>query len=149
MRLANSYFHLLCAGDVGLFSSRGFVLSNRYYSRLLFVVRVMNYKRKETIGNATLYLGDCMEVMPLLDKVDAVVTDPPYGTTACKWDNVIPFNLMWENCEKLRQEKTPVILFGSEPFSSSLRMHNIKNYKYDWIWNKKLAGNGILEKNNH
>ena len=106
----------------------------------------MTYRRKEVIGKATLYLGDCMEVMPLLDKVDAVVTDPPYGTTACKWDNIIPFDEMWKCCEKVRNEKTPIILFGSEPFSSSLRMTNIKNYKYDWVWTKKLAGNGILAK---
>ena len=98
----------------------------------------------------TIYNGDCLEVMDYLIeqgiKVDAIITDPPYGTTACNWDNVIPFDKMWERLKLLRKEKTPVILCGSEPFSSHLRMSNIKEYKYDWIWNKKLAGNGILAK---
>jgi DNA modification methylase len=68
------------------------------------------------------------------------------GTTACKWDSVIPFDEMWNRIKLLRKEKTPIVLFGSEPFSSALRMSNIKEFKYDWIWDKKLAGNGILAK---
>ena len=68
------------------------------------------------------------------------------GTTACKWDSIIPFDLMWERLNKLIKPNGAIVLFGSEPFSSALRMSNIKNYKYDWIWNKKLAGNGILAK---
>ena len=74
-------------------------------------------------------------------KVDAIITDIPYGTTACKWDNVIPFEDMWERLNKLIEPNGAVVLFGSEPFSSALRMSNIKNYKYDWIWNKKKGGN--------
>ena len=97
-----------------------------------------------------LYQGDCLEIMDRLIeqgvKVDAIITDPPYGTTACKWDSVIPFDAMWERLKKLRKENTPIVLFGSEPFSSALRMSNIKEYKYDWVWNKKLAGNAILAK---
>jgi site-specific DNA-methyltransferase (adenine-specific) len=79
-------------------------------------------------------------------KFDAIITDPPYGTTACKWDSVIPFDKMWECLKNLRKENAPVILFGSEPFSSLLRCSNLKEFKYDWIWNKKLAGNGLLAK---
>ena len=98
----------------------------------------------------TIYNGDCLEVMDYLIeqgiKVDAIITDPPYGTTACKWDNVIPFDKMWDRLKLLRKDKTPIVLFGSEPFSSQLRVSNLKEYKYDWIWNKKLAGNGILAK---
>ena len=94
--------------------------------------------------------GDCLEVMDELIKqgirVDAIITDPPYGTTACKWDSIIPFNEMWGRLRLLRNNNTPIILFGSEPFSSALRMSNIKEYKYDWVWNKKLAGNAILAK---
>lgn len=97
-----------------------------------------------------LYNGDCLEVMDRLIeegvKVDCILTDPPYGTTACKWDTVIPFEAMWERLNKLIKPNGAIVLFGSEPFSSALRMSNIKNYKYDWIWNKKLAGNGILAK---
>ena len=91
-----------------------------------------------------LYQGDCLEVMDKLIadgiKVDAIITDPPYGTTACKWDSVIPFEPMWDRLKKLRNDNTPIVLFGSEPFSSALRMSNIENYRYDWIWHKNLSG---------
>lgn len=94
--------------------------------------------------------GECLAEMDNLImegvKVDAIITDPPYGTTACKWDTVIPFDAMWERLNKLIKPNGAIVLFGSEPFSSALRMSNIKNYKYDWVWNKKLAGNGILAK---
>lgn len=100
------------------------------------------------MGNICLYNGDCLEVMDKLIKdnvkVDAIITDPPYGTTACKWDSIIPFDEMWERLNRLRKENTPIVLFGSEPFSSALRMSNIKEYKYDWVWNKKKAGNIFL-----
>ena len=92
--------------------------------------------------------GDCLELMKDIPdgSVDLVLTDPPYGTTACKWDSVIPFEPMWEQLKRIIKLNGAICLFGSEPFSSSLRMSNIKNFKYDWIWNKKLAGNGILAK---
>ena len=97
-----------------------------------------------------LYHGDCLEIMDKLIeqgiKVDVVITDPPYGTTACKWDTVIPLEEMWERLNKLIKPNGAIVLFGSEPFSSQLRCSNLKNYKYDWVWNKKLAGNGILAK---
>jgi len=93
----------------------------------------------------TIYNGDCLEVMDYLIeqgiKVDAIITDPPYGTTACSWDNVIPFDKMWERLKLLRKDKTPIILFGSEPFSSQLRVSNLKDYKYDWIWEKEQGSN--------
>ena len=100
--------------------------------------------------NIQLYQGDCLEIMDKLIekgvKVDAIMTDPPYGTTACKWDTVIPFDEMWKRLNKLIKPNGAIVLFGSEPFSSKLRCSNLKNYKYDWVWNKKLAGNGILAK---
>lgn len=71
--------------------------------------------------------------------IDAIITDPPYGTTACKWDSVIPFELMWEQLNRIIKPNGAIVLFGSEPFSSSLRMSNIKNYRYDWIWEKTKA----------
>lgn len=76
-------------------------------------------------------------------KVDAIITDPPYGTTQCKWDSVIPFEDMWNKLSKLRGENSPIVLFGNEPFSSALRMSNIKEYKYDWKWDK-VTGTGHL-----
>lgn len=92
-----------------------------------------------------LYWGDCLKIMDGLIaegiKVDAIITDPPYGTTACKWDIVIPFDEMWKRIKALRHDNTPIVLFGSEPFSSALRMSNIKEYKYDWIWEKQKASN--------
>ena len=95
-----------------------------------------------------LFNGDCMEVMDSLIEqgvvVDAIITDPPYGTTACKWDSVIPFEPMWERLNKLIKPNGAIVLFGSEPFSSALRMSNIKRYKYDWVWDKK-AGLGFLD----
>jgi DNA modification methylase len=97
-----------------------------------------------------LYNGDCLEVMKLIpDKsIDAIITDPPYGTTACKWDSVIPFDLMWVQLNRIIKPNGAIVLFGSEPFSSALRMSNIKNYKYDWIWEKTKAGNFQLCKKN-
>ena len=82
--------------------------------------------------------GDCLEMMKGLESnsVDAIITDPPYGTTACKWDSVIPFDAMWEQLNRIIKPNGAIVLFGSEPFSSALRMSNIKNYKYDWVWKK-------------
>ena len=90
-----------------------------------------------------LRLGDCLEVMKLIPdgSIDAIITDPPYGTTACKWDSVIDFDLMWEQLNRIIKPNGAIVLFGSEPFSSYLRMSNIKNYKYDWKWDKDQAGN--------
>ena len=87
-----------------------------------------------------LYQGDCIEVMKDIEdgSVDLVLTDPPYGTTACKWDSVIPFEPMWEQLNRIIKPNGAICLFGSEPFSSALRMSNIKNFKYDWIWDKRI-----------
>ena len=95
-----------------------------------------------------LILGDCLEKLKDIpdNSVDLVLTDPPYGTTACKWDTVIPFAPMWEQIKRVRKERTACVLFGSEPFSSALRMSNIKEFKYDWIWNKKSVSNPQLAK---
>ena len=95
-----------------------------------------------------LYKGDCLEEMKKIESgsVDLVLTDPPYGTTACKWDSVIPFEPMWEQINRVIKKNGAVVLFGSEPFSSALRMSNIKNYKYDWIWNKSRASNFLQAK---
>ena len=97
-----------------------------------------------------LYNGDCLIEMDKLIKqnvkVDAIICDPPYGTTSCKWDTSIPFDEMWKRLNKLIKPNGAIVLFGSEPFSSALRMSNIKNYKYDWVWNKRLAGNVFLAK---
>ena len=92
--------------------------------------------------------GDCLEKMKdIPDKsIDMILADLPYGTTACKWDVIIPFEPLWKQYKRIIKDRGAIVLFGSEPFSSHLRMSNIKQYKYDWVWNKKLAGNGILAK---
>ena len=87
-----------------------------------------------------LYKGDCLEVMDKLIadgvEVDAIITDPPYGTTACKWDSVIPFDEMWERLNKLIKPNGAIVLFGSQPFTSALIMSNPKMFKYELIWHK-------------
>jgi len=93
-----------------------------------------------------LFHGDCVGTDSWLlrlsscnAKVDLVLADPPYGTTQCKWDSVIPFVPLWEGLNSLIDNNVPVCIFGMEPFSSALRMSNIKNFKYDWIWQKSQA----------
>ena len=97
------------------------------------------------MSDVKLYNGDCLEVMDRLIKegikVDAIITDPPYGTTICKWDSIIPFDKMWEKINNLIKPYKPVVLFGKEPFSSYLRTSNVENFKYDWIWKKDTKAN--------
>jgi site-specific DNA-methyltransferase (adenine-specific) len=92
-----------------------------------------------------LRLGDCLEVMKTIEdnSIDAIICDLPYGTTACKWDSVIDFDLMWEQLNRIIKPNGAIVLFGSEPFSSALRVSNIKNYKYDWVWKKNRSANFI------
>ena len=92
--------------------------------------------------------GNCLELMKDIKSgsVDAIICDPPYGTTACKWDSVIPFDLMWTQLNRVIKPNGAVVLFGSEPFSSALRMSNVKNYKYDIIWDKVLHSNPLIAK---
>ena len=92
--------------------------------------------------------GECLEQMKLIPSgsIDAIITDPPYGTTQCKWDSVIPFKPMWEQLSRIIKPNGAILLFGSEPFSSALRMSNIKNYKYDWVWEKSKATNFLNAK---
>ena len=82
--------------------------------------------------------GDCLEVMKQIpDKsVDLVLCDLPYNTIACKWDNLIPLDKLWEQYERIGTDICTFVLFGSEPFSTRLRMSNLNKYKYDWIWKK-------------
>lgn len=89
--------------------------------------------------------GEAIEEMDKLIaegiKVDAIITDPPYETTKLSWDKIIPFEPMWERLKLLRNDNTPIVLFGNEPFSSYLRISNIKEYKYDIYWEKERLTN--------
>lgn len=89
-----------------------------------------------------LYSGDCLEIMDKLIEqgvqVDCVLTDPPYGTTKCKWDSVIPFDEMWKRVNMLIKSNGAIILFGNEPFTSELIHSNLKAFKYRLDWDKKI-----------
>ena len=87
--------------------------------------------------------GDCLELMKdIPDKsVDMILCDLPYGTTKCKWDIIIPFEKLWEQYNRIIKDNGAIVLFGQEPFSSYLRISNIGNYKYDWIWEKERLTN--------
>ena len=92
-----------------------------------------------------LWNGDCLELMKdIPDKsIDMILCDLPYGTTQCKWDIIIPFDKLWEQYNRVIKDNGAIVLFGSEPFSSNLRLSNIKNYKYDWYFIKE-KGKGHL-----
>lgn len=89
-----------------------------------------------------LYCGDCLEIMPSLqEKVELVLTDPPYGTTQCKWDSVIPFDKMWGAIFGVSKKSTTYIFTSAQPFSSLLVGSNVKNFCYEWVWVKsKITG---------
>ena len=87
--------------------------------------------------------GDCLEVMKSIpDKsIDMILCDLPYGTTACKWDIIIPFKPLWEQYNRIIKDNSAIVLFGSQPFTSALIMSNLKMFKYEWIWEKDAGSN--------
>ena len=87
--------------------------------------------------------GDCLERMKEIESgsVDLILTDPPYGTTACKWDSVIDLPLVWEQLKRIIKSNGAIVLFGNEPFSSHVRLSNLIDYKYDWKWDKVRGSN--------
>ena len=94
----------------------------------------------------TIYHGDCLEIMPdlLANSVDAIITDLPYGTTACKWDVVIPFEPMWVQVKRVLKKNGVFVTTASQPFTSALIMSNPKMFKYEWIWAKSNPSNIAL-----
>lgn len=95
-----------------------------------------------------LYCGDCLEVMKSIPEhsVDLIVCDPPYGTTSCAWDTVITFDLMWSSFHRVIKPNCAIVIFGTEPFSSMLRMSNVREFKYDLIWKKSKSGSAFTAK---
>lgn len=87
--------------------------------------------------------GDCLELMKNIPNgsIDMILCDLPYGTSACKWDSVLPFEELWTQYERVIKDNGAIVLFGSEPFSSALRMSNLELYKYDWKWEKPSGAN--------
>ena len=87
--------------------------------------------------------GNCLELMNNIadNSIDLILCDLPYGTTACSWDTIIPFDKLWEHYCRIIKDKGNIILFGQEPFSSICRMSNLKMYRYDWVWVKQRPSN--------
>jgi site-specific DNA-methyltransferase (adenine-specific) len=96
----------------------------------------------------SLHHGDCLDILPTLEaqSVDAVICDPPYGTTACKWDSVIPFEPMWAALKRVIKPRGAIVLFGSQPFTSVLVVSNVKQFKHSWVWDKSQVSNPQLAK---
>lgn len=90
--------------------------------------------------------GDCLEVMKTIPNksVNMILSDLPYGTTACKWDTVIPFAPLWEQYKRIIKDNGAIILFGSEPFSSYLRLSSLDSFRYDWYWQKDKGSNFLF-----
>jgi len=92
---------------------------------------------------ANLMQGDCLEMMEEIPNgsVDMVLTDPPYGTTACKWDSIIPLDPMWEQLKRVIKPNGAIAMTASQPFTSILVASNIKQFKHEWIWKKNAGSN--------
>ena len=93
--------------------------------------------------NIQLMLGDCLERMAEIPNgsVDMVMADLPYGTTACKWDSVIPLDAMWSEYKRVCKPDAAIVLTATQPFTAALVMSNLKGFKHEWIWRKDKAGN--------
>jgi len=95
------------------------------------------------VSHSTLVNADCFDVFPFIEdrSIDAIICDLPYGTTQNKWDSVLPLDKLWVEYKRILKPNGVVLLFGAEPFSSVLRLSNLKQYKYDWYWvkNKKTG----------
>jgi site-specific DNA-methyltransferase (adenine-specific) len=94
------------------------------------------------------YQGDCLEVMKGIEdkSVDMILADLPYGTTACKWDTIIPFEPLWEQYKRIIKDNGAIVLTASQPFTSALVMSNIKMFKYTWYWIKDKPSNFLMGK---
>lgn len=115
---------------------------------MIKITNEMEVKAAGVVLQNTLVHGDCMEVMKYIPDgfVDCVLTDPPYGTTACKWDTIIPFEQMWEQLKRITKKNGAIVLFSSQPFTSALVMSNPKMFKYEWVWEKERPTNIFLLK---
>lgn len=108
-----------------------------------------NINYSNMIEPNSLHLGDCLDIMKDIpdNSIDCIICDLPYGTTDCAWDSVIPMQPLWEQYKRILKHQGSVLLFGSEPFSTMLRMSNLDWYKYDWIWEKSSSAGFVHAKN--
>lgn len=99
-------------------------------------------------NNVVLLKGNCLELMKDIpdESIDLILCDLPYGTTACKWDTVIPFDKLWEQYNRIIKDNGVVVLFGKQPFTSKLIISNIKNFKYSLVWVKDNHDNPLMAK---
>lgn len=103
---------------------------------------------RHDIRNGQFYIGDCFDVMATLPdaSVDMILCDLPYGTTACAWDSVLPFEQLWREYRRIAKLGSPIVLIASQPFTTALIASNMREFKYCWVWDKKAAGNAGLAK---
>lgn len=101
------------------------------------------------MSEITLHLGDCLDILPTLpaQSVEAIITDLPYGTTACKWDEIIPFAPMWAAVKRILKPRGVFVTTASQPFTSALIMSNLEMFKYSLIWKKSKPSNFLNAKN--
>src|SRR6056297_1613573 len=92
--------------------------------------------------------GDCLQEMQNIPNksIDAIICDLPYGTTACKWDSVIPLDLLWEQYNRIIKDNGAIVLFSAQPFTSILVGSNLKMFKYEWVWDKVVPTNHLNAK---
>ena len=90
--------------------------------------------------DSTIVKADCFDVFPFIEdkSIDAIICDLPYGTTACKWDSILPFDKLWEQYERVIKDDGCIVLFASNPFASSLIMSNPKLFRYEFVWDKVI-----------
>ena len=95
-----------------------------------------------------LLLGDCLDLLPTIadDSIDLLLVDLPYGTTACKWDSIIPLDKLWEQYNRVCKEDAAMVFTAAQPFTTVLAASNIKNLKYEWIWEKPQGTNPMNAK---
>ena len=95
---------------------------------------------KADVSGSTLFWADCFDVFPLIEdkSVDAIIADLPYGTTACKWDSVLPLDKLWTEYERVIKDDGCIVLFASNPFASALVMSNAKLFRYEFVWDKVI-----------
>jgi site-specific DNA-methyltransferase (adenine-specific) len=116
--------------------------------KILNIAQMPHYC-KTLVRRSVLFHDDCFNILSNIENesVDLILCDLPYGTTACKWDSVLPFDKLWAEYERIIKPNGVIVLTASQPFTSALIMSNLKMFKYEWIWNKVNGSNFMNIKN--
>ena len=119
------------------------------YNHTQFLIETNNPNFK--IQPNTIIQGDCLNVMKYLPdhSIDMILTDPPYGTTQCKWDSIIPLDLMWNQLKRIIKPNGAIVMTASQPFTSILVNSNLQMFKYDWVWHKSRPTGVLNAKKQH